>query len=66
MEATSGTASYNFGVTGCNADKEFVGRCPDLTSFPECGTYNIFVSSDAKVTSITGQQTKSSGKCQSK
>ncbi|KAL3658610.1 hypothetical protein V7S43_016494 [Phytophthora oleae] len=59
----AGTTNYKFDVTGCNADKEFVGRCPDLTSFPGCGSYNIVVS-DNKVTSITGQKLKATGKCQ--
>ncbi|KAJ8515773.1 hypothetical protein ON010_g18516 [Phytophthora cinnamomi] len=58
---TAGQSKYNFGVTGCNAGgEEFVGKCPDLTSFPACGSYNIEVSSDsktgkAKVTSVKKQ-----------
>ncbi|POM64675.1 hypothetical protein PHPALM_19755 [Phytophthora palmivora] len=39
---------YSFGITGCKVDAEFVGRCPDLTSFPGCGSYNVVVSSKAK------------------
>lgn len=71
QSSATGATNYNFGVTGCNADKEFVGRCPDLTTFPGCGSFNIFVSSESKtdtpkVTSITGQELKSRGKCQSK
>ncbi|GMF23598.1 unnamed protein product [Phytophthora fragariaefolia] len=56
-----GTTNYNFGVTGCNAGgEEFVGRCPDLTSFPGCGNYDIVVSSQSKtskpkVTSVKKQ-----------
>ncbi|KAG1698780.1 hypothetical protein DVH05_014735 [Phytophthora capsici] len=57
--------NYKFDVTGCNADKEFVGRCPDLTSFPECGSYSIVIS-DNKVTSIIEKKLKSTGKCQGK
>ncbi|EGZ14084.1 hypothetical protein PHYSODRAFT_335760 [Phytophthora sojae] len=58
------TSNYSFGVTGCNAGgEEFVGRCPDLTSFPGCGSYNIAVSSDSKtgkpkVTSVKKQSSK--------
>ncbi|OWY93046.1 hypothetical protein PHMEG_00037697 [Phytophthora megakarya] len=40
--------NYSFGITGCKVDQEFVGRCPDLTSFPACGKYNVVVSSKAK------------------
>ncbi|EGZ14087.1 hypothetical protein PHYSODRAFT_384730, partial [Phytophthora sojae] len=52
LETQAGTAggatNYNFSLTGCNAGEEFVGRCPDLTSFPGCGSYNIEVSSESK------------------
>ncbi|EGZ14085.1 hypothetical protein PHYSODRAFT_335761 [Phytophthora sojae] len=62
------TSNYSFGVTGCNAGgEEFVGRCPDLTSFPGCGSYNIAVSSDSKtgklkVTSVKKQAAKQAPK----
>ncbi|KAG6612921.1 uncharacterized protein IUM83_11789 [Phytophthora cinnamomi] len=45
---TTGSSKYDFGVTGCNAGEEFVGWCPDLTSFPSCGSYNVFVSTSSK------------------
>ncbi|KAG1698779.1 hypothetical protein DVH05_014734 [Phytophthora capsici] len=40
--------TYNYSVTGCKVDPEFVGRCPDLTTFPGCGKYNVVVTSKAK------------------
>ncbi|EGZ14086.1 hypothetical protein PHYSODRAFT_335762 [Phytophthora sojae] len=64
LETQAGTASgptnYNFSLTGCNAGEEFVGRCPDLTSFAGCGSYNVFVAkqsktSKPKVTSVKKQ-----------
>ncbi|KAJ8525554.1 hypothetical protein ON010_g15560 [Phytophthora cinnamomi] len=66
-QGTTGSSKYDFGVTGCNAGEEFVGRCPDLTSFPRCGDYNIVVSSDsktgkAKVTSVTNVASKQKSK----
>jgi hypothetical protein len=54
--------NYNFGVTGCKVDAEWVGRCPDLSSFPGCGAYNIVVSAKKskkpQVTSIAKQPSK--------
>ncbi|KAL4162867.1 hypothetical protein PRNP1_003399 [Phytophthora ramorum] len=69
--SATGAANDNFGVTGCKVDTEFVGRCPDLTTFPSCGNYNIVVSSESKagtnkVTSITAQKSVSGGKCRTK
>ncbi|KAE8902307.1 hypothetical protein PF005_g30320 [Phytophthora fragariae] len=61
---SNGATDYNFGVTGCNAGgEEFVGRCPDLTSFAACGNYKIVVSSESKtskpkVTSVKKQTSK--------
>ncbi|GMF23283.1 unnamed protein product [Phytophthora lilii] len=57
IQVASGKTNYNFGVTGCNAGEEFVGRCPNLTSFAGCGSYNVVVSkgpksATPKVTSI--------------
>ncbi|KAF4044063.1 hypothetical protein GN244_ATG03634 [Phytophthora infestans] len=40
--------TYNYSVTGCKVDPEFVGRCPDLTSFPGCGSYNVVLTSKSK------------------
>ncbi|KAG7380780.1 hypothetical protein PHYPSEUDO_006781 [Phytophthora pseudosyringae] len=40
--------SYNYSVTGCKVDPEFVGRCPDLTTFPGCGSYNVVLASKSK------------------
>ncbi|KAE8902302.1 hypothetical protein PF005_g30896 [Phytophthora fragariae] len=61
--AVAGATKYNFAVTGCNAGEEFAGRCPDLTSFPGCGGYNVVVSSASKtskpkVTSVKKQASK--------
>ncbi|KAG6613029.1 Extracellular cystatin-like protease inhibitor [Phytophthora cinnamomi] len=57
-----GIANYDFGVTACNAGgKEFVGRCPDLTTYPDCGNYNIFVSSNSgkpRVTKVKKPESK--------
>ncbi|KAL3658609.1 hypothetical protein V7S43_016493 [Phytophthora oleae] len=40
--------TYNYSVTGCKVDPEFVGRCPDLTTFPGCGSYNVVITSKSK------------------
>ncbi|KAJ8525632.1 hypothetical protein ON010_g15484 [Phytophthora cinnamomi] len=58
LETQAGTAGditdYNFGVTACNAgSKQFVGRCPDLTTYPDCGNYNIVVSPNSGKPRVT-------------
>ncbi|KAG3048492.1 hypothetical protein PI124_g24318 [Phytophthora idaei] len=40
--------TYNYSVTGCKVDPEFVGRCPDLTTFPGCGNYNVVLTAKSK------------------
>uniref|UniRef100_A0AAV1U3L7 Uncharacterized protein n=1 Tax=Peronospora matthiolae TaxID=2874970 RepID=A0AAV1U3L7_9STRA len=36
--------NYNYKITGCRVDSEFLGPCPDDFTFSGCGPYNVVVS----------------------
>ncbi|ETI44647.1 hypothetical protein F441_10604 [Phytophthora nicotianae CJ01A1] len=43
-----GVTSYNFVVNGCLVRSEYVGRCFDSFFYPECGNFDVLITSGSK------------------